>query len=528
VALMSAEDRNGEVSTDEQCTDCTTQERSLDELTRGLASATVSRRGALRLLAGALFGGVLASAPGLGRTAQAAPGDGPGGSPTCANSGQSCTAQQCCGGFTCLTDETSGTEKFCCPDTNFICGQSCCPDGGICDPLDGKVCVCPNGGISCRSLTADPLTEGNRRIGECCDAVDELCCDGACCDKQKCQTCALDANGRLNCVTCATGGACCPSSVPGVPGVCCDTATTKCLQTAAGPVCCPTARVCGNTCLAAACDPSKCEACDETSGTCQSVCKEAGAVCCQGNPGQPGTCCVTNNPTTGEPVAKCLKTATGAGICCPTALVCGQTCLATACDPGKCEACDETSGTCQSVCKEAGAVCCQGKNGGAGTCCVTTANGTTVAQCLNEPTTGAGICCPQARVCGNTCLATACDPTQCQVCDPLNGRCVSTCPTGQTCPSCTAPKVLDPTTCSCVCATVVTCTPPKVFNQNTCKCECPGTCGENQVFNDQCVCVCDPSGRTCPDGKCCPPDTACDCRPRPGGGVQCNCRRLES
>src|SRR5688572_26678173 len=99
---MSAEDRNGEVSTDEKCTDCTTQERSFDELTRGVASATVSRRGALRLLASALFGGVLASVPGVGRVAgesgEAQALTPPGGS-TCVNQGQSCTAQHCCHGL---------------------------------------------------------------------------------------------------------------------------------------------------------------------------------------------------------------------------------------------------------------------------------------------------------------------------------------------------------------------------------------------------------------------------------------------
>ena len=46
--LMSAEDRNGHVSTDEECTDCSTQERSFDRLTKGLANANVTRRGALR------------------------------------------------------------------------------------------------------------------------------------------------------------------------------------------------------------------------------------------------------------------------------------------------------------------------------------------------------------------------------------------------------------------------------------------------------------------------------------------------
>src|SRR5918994_651854 len=40
-------------------------ERSFDELAKGLANGTVSRRQVLRLLGGALFGGVLASIPGV-------------------------------------------------------------------------------------------------------------------------------------------------------------------------------------------------------------------------------------------------------------------------------------------------------------------------------------------------------------------------------------------------------------------------------------------------------------------------------
>ena len=38
-----AEDRNGEVSTQGECTDCTERERSFDALARGLANSGISR-----------------------------------------------------------------------------------------------------------------------------------------------------------------------------------------------------------------------------------------------------------------------------------------------------------------------------------------------------------------------------------------------------------------------------------------------------------------------------------------------------
>jgi hypothetical protein len=53
--MMMPEDNGGPHST---------REHSLDELAKGLASGTVSRRQALRLMGGALLGGVLASIPG--------------------------------------------------------------------------------------------------------------------------------------------------------------------------------------------------------------------------------------------------------------------------------------------------------------------------------------------------------------------------------------------------------------------------------------------------------------------------------
>jgi hypothetical protein len=62
---MPAEDRHGEVATTGACTDCGPGKDSFDELARGLANGTLSRRNALRLLGSALLGSVMASIPGV-------------------------------------------------------------------------------------------------------------------------------------------------------------------------------------------------------------------------------------------------------------------------------------------------------------------------------------------------------------------------------------------------------------------------------------------------------------------------------
>jgi hypothetical protein len=128
---MAAEEQNGEVFTDEECTDCTERERSFDALARGLANGSISRRRAIRLLGGALLGGAVASLAGVSwlagdsGEAQAAPG--PGGSP-CGNAGQSCNAQKCCQGLPCIGKPGN---RVCCPKDR-VCGSFCCPLGVTC------------------------------------------------------------------------------------------------------------------------------------------------------------------------------------------------------------------------------------------------------------------------------------------------------------------------------------------------------------------------------------------------------------
>src|SRR5215217_7745025 len=67
---MAAEDLPRQVHNQEDIT----EEHSFDELARALANGSVSRRQALRLMGGALLGGVLACIPGVALAAPLVPG----------------------------------------------------------------------------------------------------------------------------------------------------------------------------------------------------------------------------------------------------------------------------------------------------------------------------------------------------------------------------------------------------------------------------------------------------------------------
>jgi hypothetical protein len=110
-----------------------TAEHSFDELARGLASGSVSRGKALRLMGAALVGGALASIPGVAQAIH-----------------QPCpeTTFQC----------GSGHDRTCCPT-----GWSCCKRGrqlACCPPTTPVCCSIPNPnpgprGVSCFATVAE-------------------------------------------------------------------------------------------------------------------------------------------------------------------------------------------------------------------------------------------------------------------------------------------------------------------------------------------------------------------------------------
>ena len=106
------------------------RDHSFDELARGLASGTLSRGKALRLMGAAVVGGTLASL-GLGRVAAADP-------PGCKRNGKTCRLDRTCcsgncAGSTCACQSNGGTCSV---------GSQCC--SGNCS---NGLCVCPT--INC-------------------------------------------------------------------------------------------------------------------------------------------------------------------------------------------------------------------------------------------------------------------------------------------------------------------------------------------------------------------------------------------
>ncbi len=132
---------------------------SIDELAKGLAAGTVSRRKALRLMGAALVGGALASIPGVALAASAKCG------------GQTCTAPK----TACIRG--SGKPRCGCPSCpvpvmnqdpdTCRCGCPICLSPKVQDPNTCE-CACPN---TCGELSIgqDPDT------CECNCALDATC-----------------------------------------------------------------------------------------------------------------------------------------------------------------------------------------------------------------------------------------------------------------------------------------------------------------------------------------------------------------
>ena len=103
------------------------REGYFDELAKGLASGNVSRRRALKLLGGALLGGVLASVPGVALAAPK-PGKGP------------------------------------CRPGQLHCGKKCCPENASC--VKGE-CVCPTGTVLDNGRCVSPSPQQCSFPGTC-------------------------------------------------------------------------------------------------------------------------------------------------------------------------------------------------------------------------------------------------------------------------------------------------------------------------------------------------------------------------
>jgi hypothetical protein len=134
---------------------------SLDELAKGLASGTISRSRALKLLGGALLGSVIASIPGVAWAANGGnsacakfcrdnfpPGRERGQCISAAAHGQGPCFEECsfagepCPGGTCVPQSPSTGDLVCCP-LQRACQDRCCGPGQVCvvDFLGNPTCI---------------------------------------------------------------------------------------------------------------------------------------------------------------------------------------------------------------------------------------------------------------------------------------------------------------------------------------------------------------------------------------------------
>jgi hypothetical protein len=172
---MAAEGPNGEVVTQGECTDCGTNassESSFDELARGLADGTLSRRRALRLLGGALVGASLASFPAAAWAA-------------CKHPFRKCTANRQCCSRRCIRNP-QGNGRICgCPTGQTLCpaGNQCvtCTNSGEVVDLTTCKCECPTGTELCGGQCVSSCTGGEVLDPTTCQCGPTACPEVSCC-----------------------------------------------------------------------------------------------------------------------------------------------------------------------------------------------------------------------------------------------------------------------------------------------------------------------------------------------------------
>jgi hypothetical protein len=165
----------------------TQTEGSLDELAKGLANGTLSRRKALRLLGGALLGGVMASIPGV---AWAATPEGrgrpcPKGAIKCGDTCCASPEDRCCRGVcTNVVFDRSNCDR---------CGNECAPEEGCC----GGRCVPLNTAENCGGCFAGCHEAEICVSGTCqCPQAGETLCANVCCPEGHC---VIDETGSFTC-----------------------------------------------------------------------------------------------------------------------------------------------------------------------------------------------------------------------------------------------------------------------------------------------------------------------------------------
>ena len=213
-----------------------TTERSFDELTRGLATGSISRGKALRLMGVALVGSTLASFPGVAWAAK-------GGRSSCAQFCESLFGENTPDEEDCVSQGTKGLGPcFKCTDVGGCGPNFTKPD---CTDVEGQTyscstcdCECPSGQVlcngSCVSNICTPPQTFDTSSCKCCTSNGGTCSTSSDCCSDNCSngTCACPS-GTEPC-----GGNClppCPSGQIRIPNCSC--------------LCPPTSTFCGGNCL---------------------------------------------------------------------------------------------------------------------------------------------------------------------------------------------------------------------------------------------------------------------------------------
>ena len=299
-------------------------DRRLDELAKSLADRGHTRRGVLKLGAGAL--GVMAAALLPGRL-RAAPGE-PGGNSACAHFCPDVFQGPDAGH--CTSDAAHGTGPCvrCAADVTRICGKVTTPDQLVCcvpkeetccvDPTTGQGTCCKRGTTCCRKtgkcFSCPPGQVPNQDTCTCGCPDAQVPCGEKCCPPGT--RCCLSPTGAVACCTdnqfcCVTQGIChdpcpigkfpnpdtctceCPPGAGlqdcGPTGTCCPPAAqgfTCCTLPDGTPTCCPPGTTCSpNGCVprgcGQTCDPCSTESCapGQPDCTCHPLADPAGGVC---------------------------------------------------------------------------------------------------------------------------------------------------------------------------------------------------------------------------------------------------------
>jgi hypothetical protein len=266
-----------------------TTSRSFDELARGLANGSISRRKAIKFIAATTLGGILGLS-GMG-TAFAK-------NKTCAQWCAAVFGANTPAAGRCTSDAAHGTG-LCSPSS---CGPATLPSSVCCTRNSSNNCTSYSGASCCGS-------DATCLNGSCC-AKANACgstCLAAPCDSSQCLTCDSSTG---TCVGCTSGqtcqaGTCCTSNGGTCTGgtQCC---SGNCKVTSAGA----TDRTCVESCI-----PSSLTTC--TPGTCPSACgcqaiAPGGAFYCTDQPDFSSSCSTSCDCPTGQ---LCVEVGLASPVC---------------------------------------------------------------------------------------------------------------------------------------------------------------------------------------------------------------------